>query len=271
METTLQKHDINAVLEQFKLISLEEMNDVKLLNRFDKKYCVNMKQLQNILEAVSGHYYILKIDGIKIQTYHSVYYDTPCDLFYLSHHNGIGSRYKIRKREYVNSGISFFEIKHKTNKGKTNKKRIPALSVIPAITATENRFIYAATNHIFEGLTVKSENTFNRITLVSKTFDERCTIDINITIESNDKTLTLTDFAVIELKQGTLNMKSELTGVLKTARIYQLGFSKYCMGRALSEGNLKKNMFKSKILKIRKKYNLLSLQKSQDYVYSKIG
>lgn len=271
METTLQKHGFSSVLGQFKTISLEEMNEVKLLNRFDKKYCVNMQQMQNILASISGNYYVLKIDGTKIQTYHSVYYDTPSDLFYLSHHNGIGSRYKIRKREYVNSAISFFEIKHKTNKGKTNKKRIPALSVIPEITAAENRFIYTATNHIFDGLTVKSENTFNRITLVSKAFDERCTIDLNIAFDNNEWSFLLDDFAVIELKQGTLNMKSELAAVLKTGRIYPLGFSKYCMGRALSERNLKKNMFKSKILKIKKQCNLVAFQKNQNYNYSKIG
>lgn len=269
METTLQKHDLNVILEQFKMISLEEMNDVKLLNRFDKKYCVNMQQLQNILESVTGYYYILKIDGTRLQTYHSVYYDTPADLFYLSHHNGIASRYKIRKREYVNSEISFFEIKHKSNKGKTIKKRIPSLSIVPEITAAENHFIYTATNHFFEGLTVKSENTFNRITLVSKALDERCTIDINIVFSGNEKKLLLGDFAVIELKQGTLNMKSKLADTLKICRIYPLGFSKYCMGRALSERGLKKNLFKSRLMKINKQNNLITLQ--QMAAYSKIG
>ena len=80
-----------------------------------------------------------------------------------------------------------------------------------------------------------------------------------IVFKNNGKNLLLNDFAVIKLKLGTLNIKPKLGDSLKNNRIYPLGFSKYCMGRALSESNLKKNMFKSKTLKINRQHNLVSL------------
>ena len=40
------------------------------------------------------------------------------------HQNKKLNRYKIRQREYLISDISFFEIKFKSNKGRTIKKRI---------------------------------------------------------------------------------------------------------------------------------------------------
>jgi hypothetical protein len=242
------------LLSRFEEINLAEMEQVKFLNRFDSKYCLHTNQLQTILKEICNDYFVLKIDGTRLQSYRSTYFDTPENLFYLSHHNGIAGRMKIRKREYVNSDICFTEIKIKSNKGKTNKIRISTHSIAPEITSAEIHFISCATKQIFENLEVKSMNSFNRITLVSKTFDERCTIDINIAFSDNDKSLLLENLVVIELKQGTRNMKSILAGVLKKNGIYKLGFSKYCMGRALTEKQLKKNKFKEKILKITKLY-----------------
>ena len=258
-------------LQKFRKISLDEMNGAKLLNRFDSKYTLHISQLQQILNLISNEYFVLEIDGTRVQTYQSVYFDTPANKFYLAHHNGKADRLKIRKREYVNSGISFFEVKIKSKKGKTNKKRIQSNTELTNISPAENHYLNDILGLKIENLEVKSKNSFNRITLVNKTFDERCTIDTNITFEKDGKGIVIQDFALIELKQGNMHMKSVLADELKKYHINKLGFSKYCMGRALSEINIKKNMFKSKILKIRKQYNLVSHQKSHDYVYSKIG
>jgi hypothetical protein len=202
-------------LSQFSEISLDEMNEVKLLNRFDSKYCLQTKQLQTILEEISTNYFILKIDNTIVLSYSSVYFDTHENQFYLAHHNGKASRFKIRKRSYINSEISFAEIKNKSNKGKTSKKRILTYSEPTKISASEKHFIAETLNFNSDDLEVKSTNTFNRITLVSKIFDERCTIDLNIAFECTGKGLFLKDFVVIEIKQGTLNMKSKIADSLK--------------------------------------------------------
>ena len=44
--------------------------------------------------------------------------------FYNDHHNQRVNRHKIRFREYVDSGLIYLEVKCKTNKGKTVKKRL---------------------------------------------------------------------------------------------------------------------------------------------------
>jgi hypothetical protein len=260
----------NKILSQFEEITLEEMEQVKLLNRFDSKYCMQTAQLQTILEEILSGYFILKIDNTIVQTYNSVYFDTPGNQFYLAHHNGKAGRFKIRKRSYINSALSFTEIKLKSNKGITSKKRIRNFSDSNHISAAEKHFIADTLNFDSDNLEVKSTNIFNRITLVSKHFNERCTIDLNITFVNSGNSLRLNDFVVVEIKQGILNMQSKLADSLKKNRIYPEGFSKYTMGRALTEEKLKKNLFKAKILKIRKQCNMILEQNTPipEYCFS---
>ena len=105
-------------------IQLEQMDQVKLMNRIDQKFWFHEARLQHILDSVQSHYYVLDIEDQTEFPYSSTYYDTPENRMYTKHHNGNLNRYKIRRRSYLSSGISFMEIKFKNNKGRTNKKRI---------------------------------------------------------------------------------------------------------------------------------------------------
>ena len=254
METTGLKNDFESTLNQFGEITLDQMNEVKLLNRFDSKYVLFTSQLQSVLSETADAYFVLKIDGTRLQLYNSVYFDTHGDLFYLTHHNGKAGRYKVRKREYVNSTICFTEVKLKSNKGKTSKKRIASSADFAGFSAAEIFFLSQQTLVNPELLELKIKNSFNRVTLVSRSFDERCTIDINLSFDSGSQRVQLPGLAVIELKQGTLNQQSALAAALKRHKIQPSGFSKYCMGRALTEPWLKANRFKPKIMKIYKEY-----------------
>jgi hypothetical protein len=262
MHDLIDLDQLDSSLHEFEEISLESMDNVRLLNRFDSKYCLRANQLQNILEEISTDYYVLKIGGTTQQSYRSVYFDTPDDSFYLSHHNGKANRIKIRKREYVNSGIRFLEIKCKSNKLKTFKKRIPTLSLSSKLTPSEKQFISGTIDYNIENLEVKLKNSFNRITLVNKNFEERCTIDTNIAFPITGNSFLFDDLVVIEIKRGALNMNSKLANTLKEQRIYNFGFSKYCLGRALTENKLKRNMFKPKILKVTKQFDCVYLHNS---------
>ena len=51
---------------------------------------------------------------------------------YLIHHDRHLVRDKVRVRTYVDSHLTFCEVKHKNNKGRTKKKRI-AVEPIPNI------------------------------------------------------------------------------------------------------------------------------------------
>ena len=57
-------------------ISLEEMSGIKLMNRTDTKYVATISQLLAFLQAVEGKYYIQEIDGVRLASYHTTYFDT---------------------------------------------------------------------------------------------------------------------------------------------------------------------------------------------------
>ena len=94
------------------------------MNRIDTKYAVPISVLPAILEAAQADYFAQEIDGQRIATYDTMYYDTDTLDMYVRHHDRQLVRQKIRVRQYVESDLTFLEIKRKNNKGRTKKKRI---------------------------------------------------------------------------------------------------------------------------------------------------
>jgi hypothetical protein len=116
--------DISHIVQSFEPISLAQMESVKLMNRIDTKYAVPMAVLPQLLEAAKADYYVQEIDGKRIAAYDTMYYDTDLLDMYMRHHDRQLVRQKIRIRQYVDSNLTFLEIKRKNNKGRTSKKRI---------------------------------------------------------------------------------------------------------------------------------------------------
>lgn len=249
------RSELGKELEQIDSISLSEMNEVRLLNRFDSKYCFNKRELGDILREISDDYFVLEVDGTRIQSYKTIYYDTPGDRFYLDHHNGYSNRIKLRKRAYLNSDLVFLEVKRKNNKGKTSKKRMQIEEFRANLGHEENSFVQRNADLNGDLLEVKYGNMFKRITLVSKDLKERCTIDTDLIFDSFDvKTHRFNEMVIAELKQERVGQRSKLAEVLRSHKIYRQGFSKYCMGRAMNEKGLKTNLFKAELLKIKKHF-----------------
>ena len=105
-------------------ISLAEMAGVKLMNRIDTKFVANARLLPEILRLAQQDYYVQEIDGQRLTAYDTLYYDTLDLQMYLRHHDRQLRRQKIRVRTYVDSQLTFLEVKNKSNKGRTKKKRI---------------------------------------------------------------------------------------------------------------------------------------------------
>src|SRR5262245_39433091 len=110
--------DLTTILNSFDPISLPEMENVKLMDRLDAKFTFRVDQLGAILQEIRPHYRLLEVGGIRANRYETVYFDTENLLLYSKHHAGKFTRYKIRFRKYVDSGLCFFEIKAKNNKGR---------------------------------------------------------------------------------------------------------------------------------------------------------
>jgi hypothetical protein len=240
---------VQEIISRYQSISLKEMDGVALMNRTDTKYLMSVSQLESVLEEVANHYRILDIKGVRSNHYQSQYYDTPDYYFYRRHHSGKQNRLKIRKRMYVESNLTFLEVKFKSNKGRTEKDRTKLDGLTPDLSIENENYIHE-TSHFEEHLEPKLMNLFERITLVDQALPERITIDLNLSFVVNDKTVDIPDLVIIEAKQERQNRHSVFLQALKRRLIRPESMSKYCLGIALLTDQ-KSNMFKEKIRTIK--------------------
>jgi len=239
--------EISEVARLFMPIGLENMNRVKLMNRTDTKFWFHQERLPGILKSIREDYYILEIDEKSLLPYSTVYYDTGSDKMYLEHHNGRLNRYKVRRRKYLVSGLSFLEVKFKTNKGKTLKSRITTDELYEEFKEGEVSFLNTHTPYDAESLEPVLSNSFSRITLVNKNFKERCTIDLNLQFKAGFNEQNVENLVIVEIKSERKTEASSLADALKAQHIHASGFSKYCIGRALTDPSLKRNRLKQKL------------------------
>lgn len=255
---------ISSLISEFAPISLAEMEGVKLMNRIDTKYVVPLSVLPSILNAAQADYYAQDIGGKRIATYDTLYYDTEHLDMYLRHHNRQLVRQKIRVRQYIDSRLTFLEIKRKNNKGRTKKKRISVPdTAICAETIGHGKqewhvadFVAAQSCYKWADLRPILRTRFQRITLVNKAKTERLTIDMHLQWENvqTQECKTFDKMVIIELKRDG-HTSSPMGGILRDLRILPFKISKYCIGIALTVPQEKHNRFKAKIRKIEKVIN----------------
>jgi len=239
------------IINDYDNISLLEMNDVSLMKRTDTKFIIHQKELIPLLKNIRDRYRILEIDGHRMMTYSSLYFDTPSKKFYHDHHNGKVNRTKIRIRKYVESARCYLEVKQKDGTGRTNKTRIPMRDFETDLSDESLNFIQDVTQKSFD-LEPIIWNNFNRITLVNKSAQERLTIDYNLMFKLHDSTKTYDNLVIIEVKQERFSRTSPVVLQLKKKQINPYSLSKYCIGMISMYHDLKYNRFKEKIIKINK-------------------
>lgn len=98
MEIDARIDDLLANLEP---ITLDEMKEIRLMNRTDTKFVTNKETLARLLELAQGKYYAQFHGGAMIANYMTTYWDTDGHRFYLEHHNGRAPRQKVRVRTYM--------------------------------------------------------------------------------------------------------------------------------------------------------------------------
>lgn len=242
-------------LSQLDPISLDEMSGIKLMNRTDTKFVTSKQKLVGLLELAQGKYYAQQIDGTRIANYRTVYWDTPSHRFFLEHHNGRAPRQKIRVRTYLDSDLTFLEVKTKNNHGRTKKKRItvPNHDRSDIVAAGGSDFTCKLTGVTFNDIDPTVQNRFQRITLVNKGKTERLTIDFNVQFHNyeTEHDAVTGDLVIIELKRDG-NVFSPVLDILRQLRIKPSGFSKYCIGSVITNGKLKTNLFREKLVRISK-------------------
>ena len=246
--------NIINILDKFDTITLKEMDSVSLLDRVDTKFVFRIELLPDILEKIAGEYYVLDIEDLRMSRYETIYFDSDNMDFYKHHHNGKLNRYKLRERCYMDSSLSFFEIKYKNNKSRTIKKRIKISHISEKIEDKAKDFIAQKTrlnpDSFFAKLTVK----YSRITLVCKSSRERVTLDIELSYKSNGIETAYPSIVIAEVKQAK-NQYSHFIKLMKQNHIRSENLSKYCLGIISTNNNIKINNFKEKILFIKKLCN----------------
>jgi hypothetical protein len=248
---------LQNIINQLDPISLEEMDRVKLQNRTDTKFVFNVDLLPLILNDIKAYYSILEIKEKRTNSYQTLYYDTKELKSYIQHHNGKANRIKIRFRKYIESELNYLEVKFKNNKGRTIKSR-KKISDIETHLSTESKS-FIEENSFYKGsdLLPSLWNSFTRLTLVHKTKNERLTIDLNLGFKSfmDNTTMDIPHLIIAEVKQEKASGNSDFIQAAKKYHIRTSGMSKYCVGTAMLNNDIKKNNFKERILKINKLKN----------------
>lgn len=245
---------ILSLLNAMSPITLDEMAGIRLMNRLDTKYVASKYQLVELLKLVQDKYYVQETLGNRIIPYCTTYYDTDDHVFYMMHHNKHARRMKVRVRTYVASGLTFLEVKNKNNHARTKKKRIEVPSQDNfRTTEGAHELVQRKTGQNLDNLNAVVRNQFNRVTLVNKEKTERLTIDFDIQFHNFETTHDhATDqLVIIELKRDG-NVFSLITNLLRDIHVHPTGFSKCCIGMALTDPDLKQNNFKPKLRNLQK-------------------
>ena len=238
---------MDTIISTFAPISLAEMKTVRLMNRVDTKFVTTMPRLLDLLAMAKGEYFMQDLDGVRNSSYTTLYYDTPSLDMYIMHHNGCLGRQKVRVREYVGSNLMFLEVNNKNNHRRTRKKRI-AISEFNIDGDAKRNFLQPLCWWDVDSLQPALRNWFNRITLVNKGKTERVTIDTGLRFHNYRSGIdtSLDQAVIVELKRDG-NRPSPLLAMLRELHIHPHGFSKYCMGTALSNPAVKQNRLKPKL------------------------
>ena len=247
---------INELLQHLEPITLEQMSSIRLMNRTDTKFVTSKDNLVRLLEMAQGKYYAQFNNNSRIANYMTTYWDTDNHRFFLEHHNGRAPRQKVRVRTYMDSDLTFLEVKTKNNHGRTKKKRVEVPSQEIEVQGTNGEFVEALVHQGLNEMHPTVRNQFHRITLVNYGKTERLTIDYDVHFHNLEtgNNANVGPLVIIELKRDG-NVYSPVLDILRVLRIKPSGFSKYCIGSVMTNKNLKRNIFKEKMVVLSKLAN----------------
>ncbi|MBE4718766.1 polyphosphate polymerase domain-containing protein [Pseudarthrobacter sp. AB1] len=192
-------------------VGLDELNsEAALQTRVDRKYVVPEDLAQELLATFDAEVRVLEMDGSRCFSYDSVYFDTAQLDSYLLAAHGRRRRYKVRTRTYVDSAISFLEVKTEGAREATVKERIPyELTDRSRLTSEGLDYVQetlaAAVGAAPPGaLGPVLETRYHRTTLYLPESGSRATIDTNVTWQRPGGPAWVLDGAVIlETKSGS--------------------------------------------------------------------
>lgn len=238
------------LLTSYQPITLEEMSGIRLMNRIDTKFVTTEGRLRELLAMARDEYFVQQTEGARCMHYETTYFDTDDFDMYNMHQVGHAGRQKLRFRTYVDSHLQFMEVKTKNNHGRTKKTRME-VGDMNLCDDLKRDFLGRHLCYDASGLLPVNENHFHRITLVNQAMTERLTIDTGLCFRNllTGCERELVNLVVIELKRDGL-CYSPVLEMLRRLRVQPHGFSKYCIGSALTNYDLRINRFKPRLMEV---------------------
>ncbi len=235
-------------IDRMQPVALDEINrDAELLTRTDRKYIVSEEQLDALTAEFTDSCSVLQLDGRRSFAYSTTYHDTPDRRLHRDTAHRRPTRFKVRVREYSDSGLAMLEVKRKNGRGRTVKHRVdlsclaePPLSPHGELTEAMRTYIDSVLD---TDLTARLERSlrvdFDRTTLLALSGDSRCTIDLGLHSEDPHGNAVDPDLIVIETKSE--NRASAIDRWLWTHGVRPTRLSKYCTSMAALDASLPAN------------------------------
>ena len=124
--TTREDIKMALVPTYWQSISLDDMNaKAAMQTRIDRKYIVEARYAAAVMAELNADAAVMEIKGQREFSYDSVYFDTPSLASYRAAATGRRNRFKVRTRSYLDSDLSFLEVKTEGERAMTVKERIP--------------------------------------------------------------------------------------------------------------------------------------------------
>lgn len=234
---------------EFGTVGLNQLGEANLMRRVDTKFMFPSEALPAVLEGLAESYSLLQIADRTEHDYLTLYFDTEEFDLFSAHHRGAGDRVKVRERLYLSTNQLFLEVKHRSNKGVTNKVRSDAGGWAAALDPNEVVTVGVTRPWRQSGaeLTPTLWNAYRRMTLVRHDAPERVTIDTHIRFMSAGQRRYLSGVVIAEVKQQRIDRSSPFVQRMRSVGVRSEGFSKYCVGVSLLLPEVKHNRFKPKL------------------------
>jgi hypothetical protein len=244
--------ELTNVIKEYAPVSLPQLDATKLLERKDTKFIFHEGLLPALLDDLKSDFRILEINGHRVMEYENQYFDTPELIFYMDHHNGKRTRYKVRYRKYNQPEAIYFEIKHKNNKERTRKERVKVPVIGQSFSEQQKELITGITGVSPDLLSPKLTIRFSRFTLVNSDMTDRVTVDFSVHVTNGGPSKHFTNLVIAEIKQPMYRPSSEFIQAMRYFGIDEMRISKYCMGILHTYPGVKYNRFKPKLLRLNK-------------------
>lgn len=239
--------EIVKATDAFHSHALSAEAESSLMDRVDSKYLLTIDKLLCGLSDLNQDYTVLEIDSNRVFTYQNTYFDSANMNYYLQHHNGKLNRHKVRYRRYKETQSEFFEVKFKTNKRRTVKKRTQLLEKAEAESTSQHFALSLLPDYEVSKLTPILHVNYQRITLTHKHAHERLTFDFDLRFNrvGSKQQIRIPDLAIAENKRYGKPEKTAFQRFIKRYTVRDSNFSKYCIGCCLTaEEPLKMNRFR---------------------------